>query len=285
MSINDYIQDVRESFNNIEERNKYVIARMIYYLDQICCKYNINYTVACGTLIGVVREQDILYWDSDADIYMDEDSFLMFIEKASSELPKNIILQTNKTDPLFCSNSSFIRLVDLDSEVYPTSLRRVSPNGLHCDIQCVMTDKKKYYQIIKNDNILFFIKKTIQGIFICLAYFLTSFDFKKTFYQLFGYSIYIAFETTFITRHKMLKDIKNDICIYKRYEVMNNEYMKFRDFETKVPSKYDEYLRKWYGDYLKRPDIKEIEKECKTINSCAKFNKKNNVIVKLLYGK
>lgn len=285
MDNNEYVYDNRKNYINIEERNKYVIARMLYYIDQICRKNNINYTVGCGTLLGAIREQDILYWDSDADIYMDEDSFLLFIEKAKDELPNNMFLQTNITDPLFCSNSTFARLVDLDSEIYPTSHRRISPNGLHCDIQCIMTDKNKYYQIVKNDNIFFLIKKIITSLVICICYFFTSLDIKKTVYQLFGYSIYIAIETTFSTRYKLIKNVNDDTYIYKPFDVMNNRYMKLRDFEVKVPVRYEEYLRKWYGNYLIRPNIKEIEYEFKKINSYIKYNNSRNIIVKLLYEK
>lgn len=43
---------------------------MMQEFQRICDKYNLNYYVICGGLIGIVRDGDLLPWDDDLDIAM-----------------------------------------------------------------------------------------------------------------------------------------------------------------------------------------------------------------------
>ena len=64
---------------------------------------------------------------------------------------------------------------------------------------------------------------------------------------------------------------------------MDNKYMKFRDFEVRVPKEYDAYLRKEYGNYWDKPTDKKTLESYKRINSNTVYNKKNNLILKIIY--
>ena len=70
-------------------------------LDRICQKYNINYWLSSGTLLGAVRYKGFIPWDDDLDICMVKEDYDRFLQIAQSELPKNMFLQTNQTDKNF----------------------------------------------------------------------------------------------------------------------------------------------------------------------------------------
>lgn len=274
---NIYEKDIRDTITDDIERNKYVLSRIIYFIDKICNKYGINYSISYGTLVGAVRDKNLITWDLDGDVVMDQDSYLLFLEKAQAELPKYLFLQNSKTDPLFCSKSTFSRIVDFRSEVNPTSSRRICPNGIHCDIHCIMTDKEKYERIVKQDNLFFFIKKIITNAFICLGYLLTSLDFKRSIIQYLGYSLYLSFETVFITGKKYIDEV------YLNYNLMDNEYIELRDLHVKAPKQADGFLRRIYGDYMIVPKDEKILQQYKRINSNTKLNR--NPVFRLIYEK
>lgn len=278
MNLNNYINDEREKYSDIKEQNKYVLARIIYYISSICEKYNLNYSVGCGTMLGAIREKDVIAWDLDADIYMDCRSFIKFLEIAKDELPDDLYFQYCETDPLFCSNHTFCRVVDLGSSIKPSSDKRMSPNGIHSDIQCINDDKALFYELLKKDNLFMFVKKILCNIFYPILYFITSFDYKKTFYQMIGYGWYIAFFTYFV-------DKKTESKRKNPYNIMDTEKKEFRDFYINVPKKYDEYLKGFYGDYMSFPSEESIERDMKKIYPTTPFNPKNNIVLRKMYGK
>ncbi|WP_282806313.1 LicD family protein [Lactobacillus isalae] len=66
--------------------------------DKICKQYNLNYTVAAGTMIGAVRHKGFIPWDDDIDVYMLRKDFNKLREIAPKELPKNMFYQSHHTD-------------------------------------------------------------------------------------------------------------------------------------------------------------------------------------------
>ena len=55
-------------------------------IDDLCQKYNIDYFLDSGTLLGAVRHKDFIPWDDDSDLAMTRDNFEKFC-KVASELP------------------------------------------------------------------------------------------------------------------------------------------------------------------------------------------------------
>lgn len=77
------------------------LVDMMVEIDKICRKHNIQYWITFGTLLGAVRHGGFIPWDDDLDIGMLSDDLKRFIEIAPKELPENLFLQTNETDPSF----------------------------------------------------------------------------------------------------------------------------------------------------------------------------------------
>jgi lipopolysaccharide cholinephosphotransferase len=87
--------------------------RLLNEVDRICKKYRLTYWIDFGTLLGAVRNGGFIPWDDDIDISMplaDLDSFLTI---AKHELPKDIFIQTNLTDPGY--KQTIVKLRDCNS--------------------------------------------------------------------------------------------------------------------------------------------------------------------------
>lgn len=59
---------------------KGVLTDILVYIDEVCKKHNIKYSLAYGTLIGAARHKGFIPWDDDIDIIMKQDDYLKFIE-------------------------------------------------------------------------------------------------------------------------------------------------------------------------------------------------------------
>ncbi|MBR4504909.1 MAG: LicD family protein [Candidatus Methanomethylophilaceae archaeon] len=58
------------------------LAMILREVDRICTSKGVNYTLACGSLIGAYRHEGFIPWDDDADLYMTHDDFKVFREAA-----------------------------------------------------------------------------------------------------------------------------------------------------------------------------------------------------------
>lgn len=76
---------------------------------RICNKYNINYFMDSGTLLGAVRHRGFIPWDDDLDFGMLREDYEKFLKIATTELDSKFFLQTWKNDDGFPYGFSKIR--------------------------------------------------------------------------------------------------------------------------------------------------------------------------------
>ena len=88
---NAYFEDeVRDGFFVPSEIKRAWAAELevLFEIDKICKKHNIQYFADWGTLLATVRHEGFIPWDDDLDIVMKRDDYKRFMEIAQNELPE-----------------------------------------------------------------------------------------------------------------------------------------------------------------------------------------------------
>lgn len=71
--------------------------KMLKEIDRICRKYEIQYQLDAGTLIGAVRHKGFIPWDDDADVAFTRENYEKFAKVVRKELPKGMkLLEPNQ---------------------------------------------------------------------------------------------------------------------------------------------------------------------------------------------
>ena len=52
------------------EKAHEVLLKLLLEFDRVCKKYDVQYYLICGSLLGAVRHQDFIPWDDDVDVAM-----------------------------------------------------------------------------------------------------------------------------------------------------------------------------------------------------------------------
>ena len=98
----DFTQEHLEKMWEIEQE-------ILDVIHEVCCKHNIRYSLAYGTLIGAVRHKGFIPWDDDIDLMMPRADYDKFKEAWFKENPKGYILMDYHTHPE--NTNTFMKIV------------------------------------------------------------------------------------------------------------------------------------------------------------------------------
>jgi len=85
---------------------------LLLELRRVCNKYEINYSLLFGTLLGAVRHQGIIPWDHDIDVGMLREDYTKFTKACNKELSSAFFLQDSKTEKYHIDVPSRLMLND-----------------------------------------------------------------------------------------------------------------------------------------------------------------------------
>ncbi|MEW8992868.1 phosphorylcholine transferase LicD [Clostridium sp.] len=253
-----------------------VMLKILDEVKRICEKNQIEYWLDSGTLLGAVRHKGFIPWDDDLDICMMRDDYNRFIEVCKDELDSKYFLQIYDTDKY--TQNPFLKIRDRNS-ILRMNEREKGHVGIFVDIFPMDP-----YDSKDNNNTNYKIKKSLNN--KILFYWMKYAEIKKPFLKnLKGNLVKVMARTYFYIFHNYdyeslnieakkyvnkinMENIKTSKYVGYGVEVPFEQILKREDvfplttleFEGKkyyTPGNFDGYLKEFYGDYMKLPDIED----------------------------
>ena len=241
---------------------KEIALDILIDFDDLCRKHNIKYSLAYGTLLGAVRHKGYIPWDDDIDVIMLRKEYEKFL-KVKDSLKREHTFISVETNPLY--SASLAKIYNNKTVLKEILHRDLCDIGVYIDVfvfDYVSESKFKrrvlYYQAL-----------------LCRKIWAFSTYFPKTNFHLEkicrDYSAkYQLGRKANLWLNKKLKQqpISTLVCamlfVYSwdwdtfLVEDMKDLFeMQFEGHYFFCFKKYDMFLTRWYGDYLKLPPENE----------------------------
>ena len=243
----------------IEELQEIEIE-MLQEVVAICSKYDINYYLAYGSLLGAIRHKGPIPWDCDVDIKVPINHLDKFIKNVRENLSDKFYLDYHDVN-----------------ENYPVLLPRIGLKGyntkvLHLDIFILIgAPSNRYKQYIFKTTARFyrtvFMFKNFNPIYF------GRFNFKRKFFIPIIKAFLLPFSKKFIIKRFQLLcntySLKEaDFMVNAQFGYKMKEFIspsiygegsiaEFQGLMVRVPERYSEYLEVFYDDYMELPSEKE----------------------------
>lgn len=255
----------------IDARMKHAWAAQLEVLEEIrrvCDILNIRFFADWGTLLGAVRHKGFIPWDDDLDVAMYREDYQKLCEIGSEEFKEPYFFQNGLTDQNYFFGYGRIRRSDTTGIVLDMCEHKYN-NGIFIDIFVYDKLPKNKLQlkwlvfrlrilevILRNYHYKNSRKKTARCFYPIVAI------AKKIHSYEYYYNKYIRLCSK--NNHRENIDEVGFLCSYgclyatSSYKgITNLEEADFEDIKIKIPSNYDEYLRKEYGNYWEFPPENE----------------------------
>ena len=240
--------------------------------DRICKKYDINYQLYSGTLIGAIRHKGFIPWDDDIDVSMLRADYNRFLSVVESELDSEYFFQTYETDPNYINKFAKIRKNGtMFKEELVSELEM--HHGLYIDIfvfDSVEFDSLKgKFQIWQLRTVDSFFKNRLKYRYESLDEGFEKFKakFKYNLIKILPISKLSVDRWSLKTMTKLnhkkteyVADFSNpgpgilETFMMKRKTLEESIPWDFEGHSFPVPKAYDIVLTRAYGDYMKQPD-------------------------------
>lgn len=233
------------------------------YVDVFCRKNNINYWIDCGTLLGAVRHGGYIPWDDDIDIGMLRNDYNKFIKLFNANNKSNYKFHCYEIDKNWYL--PFGKVLDETTILFEPDEQSGIKSSVNIDIfvyDNAPSDSKQLNRMFK--------LRDRYRLLNSLQTFKHFTDDKKQHYNILRYPLWLLFQLfprgIFIKKSienskKYSRNDTNKVGNFTSNEKQTcdkkvfNSFVKV-DFEGKkypAPVGYDEWLRSFYGDYMKLP--------------------------------
>lgn len=235
--------------------SKKILFEILVYMDNVCRKNDIKYSLGEGTLLGAVRHKGFIPWDDDIDILMTRENLEKFLSLHQDGRYK--IFHENKDCNYW---NSVARLSDETTSVFFGN-NRFSKHGLWVGLTPVDYIPDDEYKWNKHKKkISFWVKLCRQkagfayideGFWGIMERFLFRFTtimpyarrFKKVITRFDGQP----------TKRLCKLNIRYEPFIIPAYVFDGYTELEFEGQKFMAISHYDEYLKLMYGDYMTPP--------------------------------
>lgn len=241
---------------------------ILNYVVQVCQELEINYFLAGGTVLGAVRHQGFIPWDDDIDITMPREDFNKLQDYfAKKENPKYELLSINNNNKYYYP---FLKVINKNTILIEKDVPLIEGMGIYVDIFPI--------DGTPNNKIIFKIHYLKIRILKTLLY-LSYLEFHKTNSRVINIlKKSLMFLAKTIGSSKIINSLNRIASKYKFEESKNvgvlvagyglkevfpkkiyetGQKLLFEGAEFNVPSNYDLYLTRLYGNYMKLPPVEK----------------------------
>lgn len=230
------------------------MIRLLSVVDKICRDNGLKYWIDGGTMIGAVRHGGFIPWDDDIDISMLKPDYLKLISKLNDSLTNtseeflwyNKDTQYEHACNYLCSKKNLFGRMKGSCSIIPIKLD-IRPVNI---IKNNESDLNLNSELREIANRWIFNKKVKE---------LTSLSSQ---YQIMRKNEYFEF---YNDKYGIEEFNDDAILSLPYYEYANDGFLslnlldkmkevEFEGIKTFIPQEYDNYLRIFYGDYMKLPE-------------------------------
>lgn len=247
-------------------RNVQLLAlELLKFIDNVCKKYDLNYFLIYGSLLGAVRHGGFIPWDDDLDIVMMRKDYNKLIEVLPNEINKNDYLRHNIGLTLLnnINDNYFEDTIDiLDEDYINHFLSNDSEKSRFLQLGCLKPLAKLDifpFDYIKEDSVEIYNKK----------YFSQKYLFRDAYFEE-GFSYFdelnkrskklgLTFEETNFIGEGLDATFWDDFGAIDANLFFPMNTIQFEGVEVLCPNKPLELLKIWYGEnYMNIPSDLDI---------------------------
>ncbi|MGI6220694.1 MAG: LicD family protein [Coriobacteriales bacterium] len=227
-------------------------VEMMKVIVDIFEKNCIDYCLAHGTLLGLVRHGDFIPWDDDVDLFVFDNDYARAIQALRRFLPQDMVVHNKRVDPIYWPPWTKIR--DVGSDTYESLWvidRRMKYHGICVDILHVTPARKLPKQEDETGK-----RGGLRGLFSkkepepqAMAA-----DEEQRDYEPLGFGEYPSVGQGLTCIANMDTVIE---CTFDYDDVFPTKKAVFRGIEVAVPNNPDGVLSSMYGDYMRLPDLED----------------------------
>lgn len=256
---------------------------LLMFLDikSICDKYDIDYMLSGGTLLGAVRHNGFIPWDDDIDIMMTRHEYDRFRKVFNNTFTDKYVLAEPLSDPkYFCKMPKIYKKGTTYVEIPNAGINAY--DMIFIDIFII--------ENIPNSKIIQWVKSKIynfayKGSSVCIDYLYPSpiimekslqnqevneyYKFRRKIGCLFshvgGINFYLRICEKFAQTNRRTRFMGVPSAISYEREILPSDIFveltvgNFCGSDVKIPANYDRYLTNLYGNYMELPPLEKRE--------------------------
>ena len=229
-------------------------------VDFICKENNIPYSLVCGSVLGAIRHGGPIPWDHDVDICVPYYMMNNFI-KAMDKLSNPYYIATRETESNYAVGFPRIGVKGIDTrnihvDIFPSigiTDNYKDQKKFHKDI--IKIRKLYFYKCKSTTNDGTLIKRIKKRLLWVVLLPITEDSLRK---KLDEFCSRYPYETSdFVTNPYGGYGMKN---ILPKEFFVNLIRVKYMDLQLPIISRYDDYLKHYYNNYMKLPSLEEQTK-------------------------
>ena len=248
-----------------DKEQKKILIEILAYIDSVCRKYHIKYSLVGGSMIGAVRHHGIIPWDDDVDIVFTPENYQKFIDTIQAHPDERYRLLTHEIEPTYFY--PYAKIVDSYTTLDEYEFQPINNYGVYVDVFC-------YHRVPNDENLrrkqFDQLKRTIGMLVVKMrknqdnSYTKNPLKILKNYYiRMLSVEQILKRYQEIVSRYNDLEDAKFYCVNWPAYSYINEivpitDYAKYHDTDfdgitVMLADGYDHVLTTTYGDYMQLP--------------------------------